>query len=175
MLLGLLGLGAALFLRQASRAQEQAVAAATPTPVPPTPAPTNTPLPPPPTDTPTPLPTPTGTPVVSSADGQQAADVDQPVTIEDFMPVATATAVDNGATPTNTPVVRSGTEEPLLAEAETESDGVESGDEVLTSPPDTIPQGGGVLESNRNDPLVWVGVSVLLMLLVGIIFRRRPG
>lgn len=161
--LGLLGLGAVFFLIQTNRAQEEAVSAVDVTPFIPTPLPpTDTPLPPPPTDTATPPPTPTATLVVRNAEGQEAADGEQPQTIEDLLPVATSTSAAGDVTPTSTLVVRIETATPV---SESES--------ASLSPPGEMPPGGGVLPVDRNSPLVWAGILVLVTLIVGVIARLR--
>lgn len=168
MFLGLIGLGGALFWRQSSRAQEQAASLPTPDIPPPTPEPTNTPLPPTPTDTPTSLPTATATAVVSIAGGEEAVvvETEAPQTIEDFMPVATATPLEGSVTPTNTPVIRSD------GDATPVSD---SGNADLTAPPAEMPAGGGVLPDRHNSPLIWAGLSLLIILMIGVFLRRRAG
>lgn len=164
MILGLLGLAAYFLLIQPNRARESAVSVVEATPVIPTPVlPTDTPLPPPPTDTPTPLPTPTGTLVVSNVEGQEAADTEQPQTIEDLLPVATSTLTAEDVTPTNTPVVRTETITP-------ETPANENG---TVSPPDEMPQGGGVFPADRNSPPIWAGILLLVALIVGVVARLR--
>jgi len=165
--LGLLGLGAALFLRQNNQAQQEAAAVTIEAP-PPTPLPTDTPLPPPPTDTPTPLPTPTGTLVVSNIEGQPAAEEDQTFTIEDFLPQPTEPPLPEDATPTSTLVVQSGVP---ASETATPAAG---GDELAeVSPPVEMPPGGGVLPAERHNAVLWAGIALLLTLVVGVAVRLK--
>ena len=165
--LGLLGLGAALFLRQNNQAQQEA-AAVTIEPPPPTALPTDTPLPPPPTDTPTPLPTPTATLVVSNIEGQPAADEEQTFTIEDFLPQPTEPPPPENATPTSTLVVPSG-----VPARETVTPAADGDELAEVNPPVEMPRGGGILPTERHKALMGAGITLLLVLLVGVVVRLK--
>ncbi len=162
MCVGLIGIGGALFLTQTRRAQEEAALGPT-APPPPTPVPTNTPLPPPPTHTPTSLPTPTSTQVVGN-NAQVPSETVGEETVEELLPVATSTLMAGEVTPTNTLVVPRGTATPAPA------------DTVASAPPPAqMPAGGGILPLDRNYPLLWAGIGLLVLLVVGIIARFRSG
>lgn len=143
--IGLLGLGAIILLTRSNQAQNAVAVADTPTPIPPTFTPTTTPSA---TPTETPLPTSTSTPVVRSGNDAQPADVPASES-----PAETATTNPN-VTPTNTLVLQptgTGTPAPTSTPAASAQ----------------IPTSGGVLGAD-NEILVWAGVSLLLLLTVGV-------
>jgi hypothetical protein len=137
--IGLMGLGGVVFFTVSNRAQEAAVGPASPTVILPTFTPTGTPTA---TPTETPPPTPTSTPVISSDEGEVPPSGDIPTT-------------DPNATPTNTRVVQSST--------------------ATTTPTATpaaaaeMPDSGGVLSVEQNGFLVWAGIGLVVLLLVGVV------
>jgi hypothetical protein len=164
--IGLLGLGFFFaFVRQPGLPDE--VVQATPVLLNPTftLTPTFTPIPPTPTNTSEP--TPTGTLVVGPT-AQEAAIPDTqpptetPTTDPNVTPTETPT-VDPNITATNTLVLRTppaGTPVPAAP--------------AVQAPPAQIPQGGGVLAGGHSF-LIWAGVGVLLLLIIGLInYLRSP-
>ena len=146
-IIGLMGVAAVVFFTSQTRDQS-ALLPPSPTLLQPTftPTPTFTPIPPTPTDTPEP--TPTGTPVVR-VEGQDAA---APIPQEE-------PTVDPQATPTNTLVLQAPSATPVPAAA--------------TAPPEVMPPGGGVLSSTKPGPLIWAGITVLFMLILGVFSYLR--
>lgn len=166
---GLLGLGSVLALRRANQAQT-AVVQATPVVVvtPPTftPSPTITPIPPTATDTPEP--TPTSTLVVGPTPQEAAVSATEPVflfgtpTAAPNVPLADTATPDPNVTPTNTLVLR------------TPEAGTPVPPAVAVNPPAQIPHGGGVLPGDKGF-LVWAGLGVLVLLILGLInYLRSP-
>jgi hypothetical protein len=168
--IGLMGLGAVIFLSRSNQAQES-VAQPLPTftPLPPTVTPTDTPSA---TATNTPLPTPTGTPVVQRGD-EQPASVPGNAEAEDSTPEPEATEEEGGLqlptvtpggatlTPTNTPVVQPPTS---IAAA------------TGTTTPDSvsqIPASGGVIPPANPNFLIWAGAGLLLILTLGAIYHFK--
>jgi len=168
-----MGLGAALYLRQSNRQQEQAALA---TPVPPiiptaTPSPTFTPIPP--TATNTPEPTSTATLVVNTEAtkiAQATFQASNPITASLSMflhnktptpGVGTAVASTSGgeATAVLPPTPIGGTT-------------VAPPTPIATTLPSQIPQGGGVLPAG-DDFLIWAGLGVLVLLIIGAFNYRR--
>jgi hypothetical protein len=182
--IGLVGLAIFIIL-QANQAQNETVVPPTPVVIAliPTDTPTSTPSL---THTPTPPPTPTGTPVVNIS-GQEAS---SPETSQS--PTETPGADQAEATATNTPEAPVPTEEPEITPTQTSmlplppTEGSEATststlvlqtptDEVTTTPTTApgMPEGGGVLPANGNHFLVWFGVVLLLLLLLGVVNRLR--
>lgn len=160
----MLGLGAVLSLRQANQSQQAAVVVP---PVAPqatfTPSPTITPIPLTPTNTPEPTSTAT---LVVGPTAQEAAASDtslvppaEATTQPNETPQDTATP-DPNVTATNTLVLRTpevGTPTPAA---------------VAANPPAQIPQGGGILPANGGF-LIWAGLGVLLLLILGLVHHLR--
>ena len=157
--IGLLGLGGVLWYTTATQAVEEAALAPTSTPIPPTLTPTSTPSA---TPTDTPEPTPTGTPVVS-AGGEETGP--PPEGGEEGEPTPTGTRLLEGATAIPTAGTAIVTVEPPTPIA-TATAAAESGESA------TMPGSGGVLPAD-NGVLVWAGLGLLVLLLVGVTGRLK--
>ena len=157
---GLLGLGAVIYMLQARQAEQAAIPTATIFIPPPTPTYTSTPTTPP---TLTPLPTPTATLVVNNQ-GQQAAAQATPI----------PSTEEPGASPTATSMLPQATE-PVEVTA-TSTMVVQSPTPEVSSTPATapvVPESGGVLLADSTF-LWWVGLALLLVLGVGAVLRFKP-
>jgi hypothetical protein len=147
--IGLAGLVGYLVFTQSNRGRQEAAALPpTITPLQPTFTPTSTPTA---TPTETPLPTPTSTTVVGNNGEPVAAPADE----NEPLQIAPTDTPDPNATPTSTLVIpATGTVMP----------GVTPG-----SPPAAeMPAGGGVLPTRGTGYLIWVGVGMLLLLILGV-------
>jgi cytoskeletal protein RodZ len=155
--IGLMGLGGVLFVIQQNRSQEAAMLnpTATATPFPPTFTPTST-FTPTPTDTPEP--TSTSTPVITTPEPEATAEVSS----QDVGEVATVTlsAADLTATAQYTSVSTVTTEAP---------------DAQAAATPDTgLPGSGGVLEGTTQQPVLWAGgLLVIILLAAGGVYWHR--
>jgi hypothetical protein len=163
---GLLGLGAVLAMRQANRTQTEVVQATPVIVAQPTLTPTPTVTPIPPTATNTPEPTPTATLVVGPTPQEAAVSEEEPVfgapTSAPEVPLADTATPDPNVTATNTLVLR------------TPEAGTPTPAAVAVNPPAQIPQGGGVLPGDKGF-LVWAGLGVLILLILGLVnFLRSP-
>jgi len=161
--IGLMGLGAIIFLTRSNQAQESVVAQPTATFLPPTPTLTDTPSA---TPTETPLHTPTATMVISNQPDQQptpAADQAQPATETptpgDAQPATETPTLDPNITPTNTLVLQTPTQAATPA-----------GTPVATptAPTAQIPTSGGILAADENGFLIWAGLILLAALSLGV-------
>ncbi len=157
MCIGLMGVGGVYYVTRTTQEQEAAIILPTATPLPPptfTPTGTATATP-----TETPLPTETSTQVINNDQGQESA-IEEPPPVQETpaeagtaIPPPTAIVIPNISTPTP------------------------SGDSVPTFTPEPqIPGSGGVLSIKGDEVLTWVGLSMLLLLTVGVInhFRVPP-
>ena len=148
--IGLMGLGAALFVIQSNRAQEEAALqpTATATAFPPTLTPTPTPTF---TPTDTPEPTPTSTPVLQTAE-----------------PTPTEAGGDMSAQGEASPA-------PEITETvAVSSTGTSEPAPEVTATPAEVPNSGGVLQQSSGGILIWAGAILLLLLLIyGTIYWRR--
>jgi hypothetical protein len=169
--IGLMGLGAVIFLSRNNQAQDS-VAQPLPTftSLPPTITPTDTPSA---TATNTPLPTPTGTPVVQRGDQQpasapgeaQAGDTTpEPEATEEEGGLQLPTVTPGGATltPTNTAVVQPPTS---IAAAVTGT--------ATPGAVSQIPNSGGIIPPANSNFLIWAGAGLLLILTLGAIYRFK--
>jgi hypothetical protein len=157
--IGLLGLGGVVGYTRFNQAVEEAAVPPTPTPIPPTLTPTSTPSA---TPTETPRPTPTGTPVVSVG-GEETGP--PPEGGEAAEPTATGTRLLEGATaiPTvGTAIVTLEPPTPIATATE----------EATTGEAVTMPGSGGVLPAG-NHVLVWTGLGLLVLLIVGVTSRLK--
>jgi hypothetical protein len=173
--IGLMGLGAVIFINSNNQAQEAVVQPLpTFTALPPTVTPTDTPSA---TATNTPLPTPTGTPVVQRGD-EQPASVPSDAEAEDSTPEPEATeegglqlptVTPGGATltPTNTAVVQPPTSIASVT-GTVPPDSVSTPDAVSQ-----IPNSGGIISPANPNFLIWAGVALLLTLTLGAVYHFK--
>lgn len=173
--IGLMGLGAVMFLNRSNQAQQSAVEPLpTFTALPPTITPTDTPSA---TATNTPLPTATGTPVVQRGD-EQPASVPGDAEAEDSTPEPEATAegglqlptvTPGGATltPTNTAVVQPPTSIAAVT-GTVPPDSVSTPDAVSQ-----IPNSGGIIPPANPNFLIWAGAGLLLILTLGAVYHFK--
>jgi len=145
--IGLMGLGGVVFFTVSNRAQEAAVVSVSPTVILPTFTPTGTPTA---TPTDTPLPTPTSTPVIKSDEGDEAAAV-----TPDTSPPGDTPTIDPNATPTNTRVVQTTAETPTPT--------------ATPAAAAEMPSSGDVLSVERNGFLIWAGIGLVVLLVVGLV------
>ncbi len=144
--IGLMGLGGVLFFTMNNRAQEAAVVAATPTVILPTFTPTGTSTA---TPTETPLPTSTSTPVIKVNEGEEGATTPASPAEEP--------TINPNATPTNTRVLQPATETPTPTPAAAAE----------------MPSSGGVLSAGQNSYLIWAGLGLVFLLIVGVVKQFR--
>jgi hypothetical protein len=178
--IGLVGLGGVIYLLRTNQAQQAAVP--TPTLFVPIPTPTLTSTPTS-THTPIPPPTPTGTPVVvingqevSSPETNQAPTDTPPPTEEPTQEPTQQPTEEPEVTLTDTPTPLQATSEPPEASPTNtlvvQQPPEDEADTTPTSLPE-MPEGGNVLSTHNNHFLMWAGVGLLLLLLVGIISHLR--
>ena len=181
-----MGLGTVIYVLQ-SRQAEQA-ARPTPTVFVPTSTPSAT-VTPSATYSPTPLPTPTGTSVVSNdvqeASNTELAPAQQPETttegtvtpVEGQAPTEESGSSEAQPTAEPTEEIQLATEEPTTDATSTSTLVLQTPTEEATTTPTAppvvqVPQSGGVLSTHSN-LLVWVGVILLLLLVLGVINYLR--
>jgi cytoskeletal protein RodZ len=152
--IGLLGLGGVVWWTRTSQIVEEAAIPPTPTPIPPTLTPTSTPSPAP---TETPLPTATSTPVVPIDGGEETG-----------LPPEGGEETD--AAPTGTRVLEGATAIPTV-EPPTPIATTTAGAEA-TAEAAEMPGSGGVLPT-ENGFLIWAGVGLLVVLIVGVTGRFK--
>ncbi len=187
---GLMGLGAVIFVTRSSEAQETAAMPPPATPIPPTTTPTSIPSA---TPTETPLPTPTGTSVVDQAGEQEAS------TVDDTQALTETLITDSNATPTDTQLLQTPVNTATLAATSTRSPTGQAPTATATlaatssptptgqSPPATVapaatssptlaaqmPKSGGALPANGDGVLIWAGLGLLLLLVLGVAGHLR--
>jgi hypothetical protein len=156
--IGLLGLGGVVWWTRTAQIVEEAAIPPTPTPIPPTltptPIPSNTP-------TETPLPTATGTSVVPIGGGEES----------DLPPEG---GEETDATPTGTRVLEGATAIPTVeppTPIATATAGAAATAEA-TAEAAEMPGSGGVLPT-ENGFLIWAGVGLLVVLIVGVTGRLK--
>ena len=167
--IGVIAIGGFLFLNRNQRAQQEVAAVVTeqPTLPPPTPTATHTPTASP-TVTNTPLPTSTSTPVVGN--GGQAASTGAEEGDQGLLPTEEPTLDPSEVTPTNTRVVRPSTFTPAPEDGTAIAAVPSTPDQSITSdPPAAVPDSGGVISQNNDQFLIWAGVGVLTLLIIGLV------
>ncbi len=168
---GLMGLGVVIFLTQSNEAQETVAMPPPATPIPPTVTPISTPSA---TPTETPLPTPTSTSVLNQAGEQESP------TVDDTEGLTETLITDSNATPTDAQLLQTPVNTATLVATSTPTP-TEQSPTATTAPAATssptlvaqMPKSGGVLPANGDGVLIWAGLGLLLLLVLGVAGHLR--